>query len=99
MKVVINKCFGGFGLSLKAIRRIAELQGGEGHFFEYRYGRSVPYEKRSDPMLVQVVEELGEVANGLYAELRVVEIPDDIGWEIKEYNGVESVHETHRVWE
>jgi hypothetical protein len=23
MKIVINRCFGGFGLSLKAIRRIA----------------------------------------------------------------------------
>ncbi len=34
MKVVINKCYGGFSLSSKAIQRIAELQGRECFFFK-----------------------------------------------------------------
>ena len=34
MKVVINKCFGGFSLSPKAVRRMAELQGRKCYFFE-----------------------------------------------------------------
>ncbi len=34
-KIVINNCFGGFGLSPKAVKRIAELQGKECYFFEW----------------------------------------------------------------
>ena len=38
MKVVINKCFGGgFGLSKAAVKRMAELQGRECHFFTHDY--------------------------------------------------------------
>jgi len=33
MKVAINACFGGFGLSPLAVKRLAELQGRECHFF------------------------------------------------------------------
>lgn len=54
--------------------------------------------KRDDPVLVQVVEELGEKANGEFASLRIVEIPDDIDWVIEEYDGREWVSESHRTW-
>ena len=54
---------------------------------------------RTDPLLVQVVEELGEEANGRFAELKVIEIPDDVQWELAEYDGIESVHEVHRSWD
>ena len=37
MKVVINKCFGGFGLSREAIKRMAELNGRECYFFMYDF--------------------------------------------------------------
>lgn len=53
---------------------------------------------RDDPMLVQVVEELGDAANGRYSKLKVVEIPDDIEWIIDDYDGVEWVAERHRTW-
>ena len=53
---------------------------------------------RADPKLVQVVEELGEAASGKYAELKVIEIPDGIEWEILDYDGYETVHEKHRSW-
>ena len=56
-------------------------------------------EDRTDAALVQVVEELGEKASGPHAELKIVEIPDDVKcWKIEEYDGFESVHECHRVW-
>jgi len=42
--------------------------------------------------------DLGKKANGGYAELKVVEIPDDVDWEITEYDGLEQVEEKHRVW-
>lgn len=61
------------------------------HISEYNF-------ERDDPALVQVVEELGVDANGTYANLKIVEIPDDIEWHIHEYDGIESVHEKHRVW-
>lgn len=53
---------------------------------------------RADPILVQVVEELGKSANGRCADLRVVDIPDDVEWTIEEYDGNEWVAEKHRTW-
>lgn len=54
--------------------------------------------ERADPILIQVVEELGAAANGSHAQLKVVEIPDDVQWEIAEYDGWENVAEVHRTW-
>ena len=53
---------------------------------------------RTDPKLVQVVEELGSAASGGWAELKVIEIPDGIEWEILSNDGFETVHEKHRSW-
>lgn len=57
--------------------------------------RDIP---RHDPLLVQVVEELGDAAHGAHSELRVVEIPADVEYEISEYDGMEHIAETHRTW-
>ena len=54
--------------------------------------------ERNDPLLIQVVEELGEEAGGMCAELTIVEIPDDVEWEINEYDGIEHIAEVHRTW-
>lgn len=54
--------------------------------------------ERTDPVLIQVVEEMGKEADDKYAELEVVEIPDDVEWEIDDYDGVETIHEKHRTW-
>ena len=53
---------------------------------------------RDDPALVQLIEEMGDNANGRVASLRVVEIPDDADWQIDEYDGLEWVAEKHRTW-
>ena len=53
---------------------------------------------RDDPMLVQVVEEMGNKSFGQCAELKVVEIPDGVAWEIAEYDGNEHIAESHRTW-
>ncbi len=48
MKVVINKCFGGFNLSPLAIKEIAALKGRECYFFEVTgYGRDLSYKSLS----------------------------------------------------
>lgn len=54
--------------------------------------------KRDDPVLVEVVRELGDKADGEYASLEIVEIPDDVKWTIEEYDGAEHVAEQHRTW-
>lgn len=46
---------------------------------------------RTDPVLVQVVEELGERANDSYAELFIVEVPAGTRYRIDEYDGLESI--------
>lgn len=46
---------------------------------------------RTDPILVQVVEELGEKANGNNAELAIAELPSGTLYRIDEYDGNESV--------
>lgn len=83
-KVVINRCYGGFGLSDLARERLG--------IEKYR---ELP---RDDPRLVAVVEELGDAADGRHASLAVVEIPDDVEWTIEEYDGIEWVAEAHRTW-
>ena len=54
---------------------------------------------RDDPILVQVVELLGEAAWGDYANLKVVDIPRGVTWHIADYDGKEHVVENHRVWD
>jgi hypothetical protein len=54
--------------------------------------------ERDDPELIEVIEELGKEANGRFADLKIVEIPGGIDWEISEYDGMESIEEVHRKW-
>ena len=129
MKIVINRCYGGFGLSEKAVMRYAELAGLTLYPFENSFGfmeyYKVPKEEfdliekenpraystlnslmffeshiaRTDPLLIQVIEELGsEESSDVAAKLKIVEIPDGIEWEIDEYDGVEKIVEKHRSW-
>ena len=90
MKVVINKCFGGFGLSEEAYKFLNIPWDGYGYEL---------MEDRSNPALVKCVEALGKNASGELSSLKVVEIPDDVEWEINEYDGLESVVGKHREWE
>lgn len=156
MKVVINSCHGGFGLSSKAQKAYCDRKGIPCNFFwrkdlsgpykritdeeafadtsmlhvsafrcetpeeipsqdnwremtheervasnKRRAEISVPYHRdiaRDDHDLIAVVDSMGSAANGLCAKLEVVEIPDGIGWQIEEYDGLEWVSETHRTW-
>jgi len=93
MKIVINQCFGGFGISPKGMKRYFELKGipENDEFSSYNI-------LRNDPHLVQVVEEMGEKASGQYAKLEVFEIPDNVIWEIETYDGIEWICERHRTW-
>lgn len=92
-RIVINKCYGGFGLSDEAMDLYKAKSGVTKGFRIYDW-----HIKRDDPNLVEVIEELGEKANGVCADLKIVEIPDDVKWVIDEYDGLEQVAEKHRIW-
>jgi hypothetical protein len=54
---------------------------------------------RASEDLIAVIEEMGVAeASGKYAELKIVEVPDDVKWHIDEYDGIEHVAENHRTW-
>ena len=153
MKVVVNKCYGGFGLSVKALMKLIEMKSdiiekttvqhyycgsddykkrnapcynpnwkekfekdskdkksdvGNG-FYTFGWGETLTDDKfiydidiyrldRSNKDLITVIEDMGEEVNGNHAELKVIEIPDGVEYEIDEYDGIESIHEVHRSW-
>jgi hypothetical protein len=90
MKVVINKSHGEFDLSDAALKRYNELDG-----YGHKKTRNIA---RDDVYLIQIVEELGEKSWGHYAELKIVEVPDEVDWVIEQYDGREWVAEVHRTW-
>lgn len=112
-KIVINKSYERFFVSHEAFIRLRELGQAEalqeidrGAHWPLAAGPQEPSLNRcgaliprDDKKLVQVVEELRGAANGYAAELKVVEIPDDVKWVIDKIDGVERVSEVHRIWE
>ena len=111
MEIVINKCFGGFELSRAALELLTEkgtktfnsweeLKDNNGiwilcskteHYSNYN-------DQRTDKNLIEVVKLLGDASNGSCAELKVIEIPDGIDYDIGNYDGMETVRETPRSW-
>ena len=110
MKVVINKGFGGFDLSDAQLEQYLILKGIAYDKRTTEFGWSNYYKQgteehvgvwdmdRSDPVLVQVVEQTVEQDSDWSDGLKVVEIPDGVDWQIGEYEGNEWVAEVHRTW-
>ena len=94
MKVVINKCWGGFGLNGLGLAEYNKRRVADGK----EPVTSDDKIERDDPDLVSVVEEIGEKSFGEYGKLKVVEIPDGVNWHIEQYGGMEHVAEDHRTW-
>ena len=93
-RIVINRCYGGFGLSNQAAKRYRELAWipEEELFWTY----DIP---RDSKILLQVIDELGvEKASGPHAELKVIEVPEGVKWHIADYDGMEHIAEDHRQW-
>lgn len=84
MKIVINKCYGKFGLSHKACQMLDERG--------YQLDLTMNYRLRTNSSLIDIVEQLGDGANGLCSKLKIIEIPDNAtDWTICSDAGVESV--------
>ena len=86
MKVIINTDFGGFGISEKAFELYKQRTG-----FESLPSHRCDEYYRDDPIMISVIEELAEEGNDRYSSLEVVEIPDDYGYAIDEYDGLETI--------
>lgn len=142
MKVAYNNCFGGFGLSPKALTEFAKRKGVSLTWYKqvgYKHNNddviytkvedidslkpsfslyastvdlgedieSVPSgvfyypdfdELRTDKDLIDVIEHLGDEANGSCASLSIAEIPDGASYEITYYDGNESVEPPRVGW-
>lgn len=83
MKLVVNRCFGGFTLSEELMRLLNATS-------PYEYDE---YSKRSDESLVGLVEHIGSKrASGAFAQLEVVTLPKNTtDYRITDYDGVETV--------
>lgn len=96
VRVVYNACYGGFGLSRKGCEALARAgvesaqkylddHPEDARWFDY----CADDVDRHDDRLVQVVHELGDVASGRFAKLRITEVTGP--YRIDEYDGAESV--------
>lgn len=86
VKVVINRCFGGFSLSEAAQKALGLVDD------------PYPTMSRSDPKLVKVVEKLGDKANGRFAKLQVMTVVGP--YRITEYDGQEGIEQPSNIaWE
>ena len=131
MKIILNKCYGGFDVSKEAYMLYAKKKGLELYQYESDFtnfkkciykktndetlfknyfikdiGDNIEisdedYEKynlylddkhRQDPILIEVVEELGDKASGRFGKLEVIEIPDNCYYKIDEYDGIETIY-------
>jgi hypothetical protein len=57
-----------------------------------------PDDWRTNKRAISVVEKLGAAASGKQSMLKVIEVPDGVDYYIDNNNGVETIHEYHRVW-
>lgn len=112
--IVINACHGGFGLNhdaqiawLERSQVPYQLIPRDDRHSNDRYGPIIIVKgqhwydtmiPRDDPVLVNLIRELGKNAWGEHARLKIVRIPADVDWQIDEYDGVEWVAERHRTW-
>lgn len=95
MDIIINKCFGEFNLSNKAFRELIKMgwsvsvDGNSdliyesfddelGKYYYAKYDRDF----RTNLDVISVVKLLGDEANGYGSKLKIVEIPEEVEWEI-----------------
>ena len=98
-EVVLNVCYGGFGLSdrVKELYQVATME------MIRPDGWDIDSDvRRDDPVLLSIIKKVGlDESSTMGTQLKIVEIPDDVpddGWTIQDYDGMEWVAEKHRTW-
>jgi len=101
MKVVLNKCFGGFGVSKEVYKELGIKWDGYGYLRNEDFNiKSDDYMKyRFNKKLIKAIEKIGlEKSSGKFAKLEIIDVPNDLEYEWNEYDGVETIHEKHKSW-
>lgn len=112
MKIIINQSFGSFGFSYGALKKwLSRQEPGlyylstmpgylVSNIYEYDTHKEVHHKSlRTDPYMIELVEEDPYNASGPFAKLKVIEIPDDIEYYVQDNGGLEIVQEAHRSWD
>ena len=82
MKIILNRCYGGFELSEKALKML-NIE----HQWDYEG------DIRTSPEVIEIVEKLGKEASGRFANLMVINIPEEsTDYIISDYDGVETLY-------
>ena len=88
MKVLINKCYGGYGLSYDFIYHLKNFDKYKDYLHEHEF-------KRDDQFVVEEAIKFGlDKAGGFLSELEVIDLPDNVKYSIDEYDGMESIDNT-----
>ena len=86
MKVLYNNCYGGFSFSNEFMEEVKK------RYPELKLDYYVSHKLRSDPRILEVFEEFGSGrSSGPYSKIKVREIPDNVEYDIHDYDGMESV--------
>ena len=105
MKVLVNECYGGYGISVEAGKLWLERKAIPYEIYEDGYNLILiingerqyisHYISRTDETLIEIFEEKGsEFTSGRHAELALEEIPDGCEYDIHEYDGTEYINNT-----
>lgn len=92
-EILINKSHGGFGYSQAAVdeynKRMLEFD----PTFQIIRSQCPDYQdiSRDDPIMIQIVKDIGLDANDRWSSLHIISIPEEyyIGFEIESYEGFE----------
>ena len=84
-KIVYNACYGGFSLSDEGLALFRALGGVAEDDLDF------PEDRRHDPILVEVVETIGDKASGNCAKLKMVEVSSGTPYRIENHDGFETV--------
>lgn len=86
MKVLYNTCYGGFNFSERFVDEFNKRHPDRPKKLESWH------DERTDPDVIALFEEKGSVwSSGAYSNLDMEEIPDDVEFRVREYDGMESV--------
>ena len=79
MKIVLNKCCGGFALSEEAMKEL---------------GLQIQYTSNTDERLIKLIEEKGsEYVSYTFSKLEVFDLPEETtDYRVDECNGYETVY-------
>ena len=85
ISIIINDSYGGWRLSQQAVDLYNQRTN------QTHTSATLDNDFREDLILINIVKELGPLASGYYASLKVVDVVKDY-YVIDEYDGLESVH-------